>query len=209
VRCSISGRLIRTAIVLKPSTLLPLHRTLHRTLTTRKYRRPFSSTRPGRPGPKDPSHEVVAAIVEMKQRNPTWGCPRIARQITLAFGVPMNKDVVRRILATRYTPKPDASGPSRLTVLGHAKVRLGSVDLFRCESTILRTYWVLIVRNQCTRRIVGFGVHQGAVDGVGLCRMFNHATDGQTPPAYVSSEHDRRFGFHRWQATCGSSTSKK
>ena len=86
----------------------------------------------------------------MKQRNPTWGCPRIAQQITLAFGIPMNKDVVRRILAVRYTPKPDAAGPSWLTVLGHAKDSLWSVDLFRCESAVLRAYWVLVVMDQCT-----------------------------------------------------------
>jgi putative transposase len=45
----------------------------------------------------------MAAIVDMKQRNPTWGCPRIAQQ--MAFGIPMNNDGVRRILAARYTPK--------------------------------------------------------------------------------------------------------
>jgi hypothetical protein len=33
----------------------------------------------------------------------------------------MHKDVVQRILAVRYRPKPDAAGPSWLTVLGHAK----------------------------------------------------------------------------------------
>jgi putative transposase len=44
------SRLIRVAIVLKPSTLLRLHRAL----TTRKYRRLFSSTVPKRPGPKGP-----------------------------------------------------------------------------------------------------------------------------------------------------------
>jgi transposase InsO family protein len=190
------GRLLCTAIVLKPSTLLRLHRTL----TTRKYRRLFSSSRPSRSGPKGPSQELIAAVVEMKQRNPTWGCPRIAQQITMAFGVPMNKDVVRRILATRYKPNPDASGPSWLTVLGHAKDRLWSVDLFRCESALLRTYWVLVVMDQFTRRIVGFGVHLGAVDGIGLCRMFNGAIRDQTPPTYLSSDHDRLFECHRWQA---------
>ena len=45
---------------------------------------------------------------------------------------------MRRILAVRYTPKPDAEGPSWLTVLGHAKDSLWSVDLFRCESAVLR-----------------------------------------------------------------------
>ena len=52
----------------------------------------------------------------------------------------------------------------------------------------------------CTRRIVGFGVHRGAVDGAGLCRMFNRATHGHTPPTYLSSDHDRLYEFHQWQA---------
>jgi putative transposase len=136
----------------------------------------------------------------MKRRNPTCGCPRILQQSTLAFGIPMNKDVVRRILAVRYTPKPDAAGPSWLTMLGHAKDSLWSVDLFRCESAVLCAHWVLVVMDQCTRRIVGFGVHRGAVDGVGLCCMFNGATRGQTLPKYLSSDHDRLFQFQRWQA---------
>src|SRR5713101_574826 len=158
------GRLIRSAIVLKPSTLL----SLHRALTKRKYRRLFSPPVRKKPGPKGPTQEVMAAVVDMKQRNPTWGCPRIAQQMALAFGIPINKDVVRRILAARYQPKPDAAGPSWLTVLGHAKDSLWSLDLFRCESAILRAHWVLMVMDQYTRRIVGFGVHRGVVDGVGL-----------------------------------------
>src|SRR6266480_3196208 len=40
------------------------------------------------------------------------------------------------------------------------------MDLFRCESATLRTHWVLVVMDQYTRRIIGFGVHAGAVDGV-------------------------------------------
>ena len=68
-------RLMRGAIVMKPSTLLKFHRAL----TTRKYRPLFSSRVPQRPGPKGPSQDVIAAVVDMKQRNPTWGCPRIAQ----------------------------------------------------------------------------------------------------------------------------------
>ena len=45
------GRLIRSAIVFKPSTLL----NLHRVLIQRKYRRLFSSNRSGKPGPKGPA----------------------------------------------------------------------------------------------------------------------------------------------------------
>jgi transposase InsO family protein len=189
-------RLIRSAIVLKPSTLL----SLHRALTQRKYRRLFSSTVPTKPGPKGPTQEIGAAVIDMKQWNPSWGCPRIAQQIALAFGVPINKDVVRRILAVRYRPAPDSSGPSWLTLLGQTKDSLWSLDLFRCESAALRTHWVLVVMDQCTRRIVGFGVHRGHVDGVGLCRMFNRATRGQSSPRYLSSDHDPLYRFPQWQA---------
>jgi hypothetical protein len=190
------SRLIRSAIVVKPSTLLRLHRAL----TTRKYRLLFSATVPRKPGPKGPGQDVIAAVVEMKRRNPTWGCPRIAQQIALAFGIPINKDVVRRILAARSKPAPDSAGPSWLTVLGHAKDSLWSLDLFRCESAVLRTHWVLVVMDQWTGRIVGFGVQRGVVDGVGLCRMFNRATSGHTSPTYVSSDHDPLYRFHQWQA---------
>ena len=55
------GRLIRSSIVLKPSTVLRLHRAL----IQRKYRRLFSSNRPSRPGPKGPSQDVIAAVVDM------------------------------------------------------------------------------------------------------------------------------------------------
>src|SRR5262245_42130037 len=149
----------------------------------------FSSTVPRKPGPKGPGQDVIA-VVEMKRRNPTWGCPRIAQQIALAFGIAINKDVVRRIHGARSNPAPDLAGPSWLTVLGHAKDSLWSLDLFRCESAVLRTHWVLVVMDQYTRRIVGFGVQSGVVDGVALCRMFNRATCGHTPPTYVSTDHD-------------------
>src|ERR1017187_5059846 len=83
------SRLIRSAIVLKPSTLLRLHQIL----TKRNYRLLFSPKGRRKPGPKGPSKELIEAVVEMKHRNPTWGCPRIAQQIALAFDIPIDKDM--------------------------------------------------------------------------------------------------------------------
>src|ERR1035437_8345524 len=123
-------RLLRSAIALKPSTLLGLHQAMCK----QKYRMLFSTNHNRKPGPKGPSAELVHAVVEMTQRNPRWGCPRIAEQITLAFNLPIDKDVVRRILAHHYWPGGDATGPSWLTLLGHMKDGLWSMDLFRCES---------------------------------------------------------------------------
>jgi transposase InsO family protein len=136
----------------------------------------------------------------MKRRNSSWGCPRIAQQIALAFAVEIDKDVVRRILANRYKPEPESAGPSWLTFLGHTKDSLWSTDLFRCESVALQTYWVLVVMDQYTRRIIGFGVHYGIVDGRALCRMFNRAIRGHSLPKYLSSDHDPLYRFQQWQA---------
>jgi putative transposase len=105
----------------------------------------FSPDRRRQPGPRGPSAELIHAVIEMKQRNPSWGCPRIAQQIALAFHIQIDKDVVRRILARHYRPGQHPDGPSWLTFLGHMKDSLWSMDLFRCESATLRTHWVLVV----------------------------------------------------------------
>ena len=93
-----------------------------------------------------------------------------------------------------------SGGPSWLTFLGHAKDSLWSIDLFRCESAILRSHWVLVVMDHYTRRIVGFGIHAGTVDGRALCRMFNHAIRGLSRPTRLSSDHDPLYRFHQWRA---------
>jgi transposase InsO family protein len=190
------ARVFRSAIVLKPSTLLHLHSVLRK----RKYRLLFSPEHRRRRGPKGPKKDLIDAVVGMKRRNPNWGCPRIAQQIALAFGVEIDKDVVRRILSVHYRPGSDSGGPSWLTFLAHAKDSLWSYDLFRCESATLRTHWVLVVMDHYTRRIIGFCVHSGIVDGVALCRMFNRAIRGHSLPKYLSSDHDPLYRFHQWQA---------
>jgi transposase InsO family protein len=90
--------------------------------------------------------------------------------------------------------------PSRLTFTRHAKDSLWSVDLFRCESILLRSHWVLVVMDVFTRRILGFGVERANIDGVSICRMFNHAVAGRPRPKALSNDHDPLFRFHRWLA---------
>ena len=186
----------RAAAIIRPSTLLKFHHLLKK----RKYRLLYSSGRKGKPGPKGPSPELIQAIVELKQRNPRFGCLRIAQQINKAFEVAIDKDLVRRVLARHYHPMPDDGGPSWLTLLGHTKDSLWSMDLLRCESILLKSHWILVVMDQVTRRIIAFGVHAGNIDGVVLCRMFNTAISAQGAPRYLSSDNDPLFRYHRWQA---------
>ena len=135
-------RIIRAAIIIKPSTLLSFHSALKK----RKYRLLYSPGGGRKPGPKGPAREVIDSIVEMKRRNPRYGCPRIAQQINLAFGLSLDKDTVRRVLAVHYKHDPNNRGPSWLTTIGHAKDSLWSVDLFRCESIVLKSHWLCCAR---------------------------------------------------------------
>jgi putative transposase len=189
-------RMVRAAIIIKPSTLL----SFHNALKNRKYRLLYSPGGGRKPGPRGPSREVIDTIVEMKRRNPRYGCPRIAQQINLAFGLELDKDTVRRVLAVHYKPDPTSCGPSWLTTIGHAKDSLWSVDLFRAESITLKTHWVIVVMDQYTRRIIGFAVHSGNVDGPAVCRMFNDVTSRQGWPKYISSDNDPLFQYHQWKA---------
>src|SRR5438876_9641050 len=82
-------RIPKLGALVKPATLFKFHKAL----VDRKYRLLFSSSsRRRKPGSKGPSAELIAAIVEMKRRNPHFGCVRIAKQISHGFGVLIDKD---------------------------------------------------------------------------------------------------------------------
>jgi putative transposase len=107
------GRIRKVAIALRPSTLLAFHQALVRG----KYRRLFSSAPClTKPEPKGPDKALIQAIVELKSRNPRFGCPRIARIISRTFGVDVDKNVVHRVLAKHYRP---TSGKRALMVVIH------------------------------------------------------------------------------------------
>ena len=191
-----SDRLARIAIVLKPATLIKFHKAL----IQRKYHYLFSNKSRRKPGPKGPEQSIIDLILEMKQRNPGYGYRRIAMQISNFFGVPIDKDIVRRILSKHYKNNPEDTGPSWLTFIGHMKDSLWSIDLFRCESIHLKTHWVMIVVDQFTRRIIGFAAHAGDVTGIDLCCMFNKIITNKVLPKYLSSDNDPLFQYYRWTA---------
>ena len=139
------GRIRKVAIGLRPSTLL----TFHQALVRGKYRRLFSSSaRPKKPGPKGPSEALIRAIVELKSRNPRFGCPRIARA-----------DVRGRSTRTSCTAcwrNPAEPGPRGC----RSRTRQTAVErgLALCVHRLQRD--LLVVMDQFTR-LVGFGVHRG------------------------------------------------
>ena len=57
-----------------------------------------------------------------------------------------------------------------------------------------------MVMDQFTRRIIGFGIQRGIVDGAALCRMFQQAIRQKSLPKYLSTDNDPLYRFHQWQA---------
>ena len=65
---------------------------------------------------------MIRAIVAIKQRHPPFGCPRIALTMFNSFGIRIDKDGVRRVLAKHYRPDHNTGGgPSWLSFIGDMK----------------------------------------------------------------------------------------
>ena len=189
-------RQTKTSIALRPSTFTRFHQALVRC----KYRLLYTGRRLFRAGRKGPSAELIAAVVEMKRRNPKFGYLKIAQQISHAFGIELNKDVVAPDPAAYGGRSLPGNGPSWLSALAHAKDSLWSLDLFRCESILLHSCWVMVIIDVFSRRFVGFAVQRGEADGPAVCRMFNYARDKQGLPKHLSTDHDPLFRFDEWIA---------
>jgi hypothetical protein len=187
------GRIRKAAVILKPATLTKFRHTL----LSRNYHRLFSSRKNAKPGPKGPSDDLVLVIVELKRRNAGFGCPRIAQQINKAFGVNIDKDVVRRVLAKHYRPAPYDGGPSWLTFLRHTRDSLRSIALFRRESILPRIHSILRAIGQFTRRLIGHGISGCHFHQSVFCSLFDTAITVIDASRSLRSIHDQPFSHHR------------
>ena len=188
------GRIRKSAVVLKPATLTKFRRAL----LSRNYHRLFSSRKNAKPGPKGPSDALVLVIVELKQRNARFGCPRIAQQINKAFGINIDKDVVRRVLAKHYRPAPyDDGGPSWLTFLRHTRDSLCSIALFQRKSIILIIHSILLAIGQFTRRLIGCGISGCHFDQLVVCSLSDAGIPVVNVSKSLSPTHDPPFSHQR------------
>ena len=186
---------LRSAIVLTPSTLLHLHSVLRETkvplVVFARAQAPAWS--------KGPKKDLIDAVVAMKRRNPRQGCPHIAPADRVGF---------RRDRQGCCSPHPERSLPTRIrfrrSFLAYvswpeSRTVYGAAICSAAESATLRTHWVLVVMAQLTRRGIGLGVHGGIGDGVARCRMGHRAIRRHSLPKYLSSDHDPHYRFHQWQ----------
>ena len=109
------GRIRKVAIAVRPRRSWRFIRRWCVGNTSDCSRRARARRRPDR----RPSEALIQAIVELKSRNPRFGCPRIARIISHTFGVDIDRNVVYRVLSKHYRPASGGAGPSWLSFIGH------------------------------------------------------------------------------------------
>ena len=190
------NKISRVAIIVKPATILKFHRLL----VKKKYRSLFGTKNHTKLGRKGFDRTIIDLVIEIKKKNPSYGCSRIAMLITNITKTPISEPTVRRILRKYYMPDR-GEGPSWLSFIGNQVDSLWSIDLFRVESITLKSHWIMVVMDQYSRRIVGFSIQKDGYSGPTVCRMFNEiVAQNKVYPKKISTDNDPMFNFGRWKA---------
>ena len=72
------------------------------------------------------------------------------------------------------------------------------MDFFKAESILLKSYSIMVIMDQYSRRIIGFAVHRGDFGGEVLCSMFREIVSNIPTPKYLSLDNDPLYRFDRW-----------
>ncbi|MFK7825185.1 MAG: hypothetical protein AB8G05_13605 [Oligoflexales bacterium] len=81
------SRLRKIAIIVSPSTILKFHRAL----VKKKYQILFTARKSKKSGPKGFGQEIIDLVIEIKNKNPSFGCPRIAMMVRNATGTKISE----------------------------------------------------------------------------------------------------------------------
>jgi len=185
-------RIPKTAIIISKETLLKFHRALIK----RKYSILFGQ-KSKEPGRKRISTSLRNFIVETKEKNPTYGSPKIVALVLNILNISISEETVRNILIKYYRPLP-GNGPSWLAKIGDAENKLWSLDFFRVETAFLHSLRVMVVIDQFSRKIIGFKVCKGNLTGNIICNMFEDICNNNCPK-YLSTDNDPLFRFKTWK----------
>ena len=189
-------RLEKISILVRPATLLKFHQALIK----KKYKILFGTKRKKKLGRKGFDKSIIKWVVEIKKKNPSYGCPEIALLVSNSTGISISEQTVRRMLRVNLAPELDG-GPSWQFFIGNQIDSFWAIDLFRCQSMHLRSFWVMVVMDVYSRKIIGYSIQPEACTGESVCRMFNEIlASSMNAPKRVVSDNDPLFRYHQWKA---------
>ena len=117
----------------------------------RDYWRQLSQ--PGTPGRPAVAREVRALIRDLWRANPTWGAPRIVRELR-KVGIDVAQSTVEKYRVRRCQPP----SPTWKTFLNNHVKDLVSLDFFVVPTVIGKVLFVIVILAHHRRRVVHFNV---------------------------------------------------
>jgi transposase InsO family protein len=171
-------------IVVEPETVVSSHRAGFRLFWRWRSRR----RKPGRP-PIDAA--VRQLIRRMKADNPTWGAPRIHREL-LQPGFVISEPTVSRYLQRLYRHSDDAKAKSWLTFLNNHREVLAAFDFFTVPTLTFRVLYCSFVIEHGRRKILHFNATAHPTSDW-IVQQLREAFALPCPYRYVIYDHDARF----------------
>jgi hypothetical protein len=141
-------------------------------------------------------HGLVRAVVEMKQRNPNWGCPRIAQQIALAFHSRQCCGPTGSWWSSHESFRHREHGNFGLFFTAAlARIDLGGRRMIRAPSslTITPSLRVSRTRSTCSTSHSGLRMPIECLSSKPRGEVASHRRGSQTAPGYNLCVH---FAFH-------------
>src|SRR5262249_9897633 len=129
----------KLAIIPKPRPSFKFHATFKNANIDDSSRREVVDARPPK-GPRPSNSSTRSLRSTAAYRVATSASHRRLRAPAVLVSTRTSS---RRVLAKHCRPEPGSDGPSWLSVIGHAKDSLWSINQFRCESILLRNHWVI------------------------------------------------------------------
>jgi len=174
--------------IVQPDTLLRWHRELFS-----KYWRKKSQGKP------KISAETIALIQEMAKENQLWGAERIRGEL-LKLGIEVSKRTIQRYMSKER--KAHSSGQNWATFLKNQAANTWACDFTVVTDWLFRQWYVFVVMELKTRRIVHTGVTKYPTDEW-TAQQLREATPWGKGPKYLIRDRDSKYATH-FSAVAGS-----
>ena len=167
--------------IIQPDTLLRWHRELFRFYWKRKSQ-----------GKPKISAETIGLIRKMAAENDLWGAERIRGEL-LKLGIEVSKRTIQKYLPKDR--KSRCSDPTWATFLKNQADALWACDFTVAYDWLFQTWYIFVVMELQTRRIVYTGVTKYPTDEW-TAQQLREATPWGRGPKYLIRDRDSKYATH-------------
>ena len=167
--------------IIQPDTLLRWHREMFRLYWKRKSQ-----------GKSKISAETIGLIRKMAGENDLWGAERIRGEL-MKVGIEVSKRTIQKYLPKDR--KSRSSSPTWATFLKNQAGTLWACDFTVAYDWLFQTWYIFVVMELQTRRIVYAGVTKYPTDEW-TAQQLREATPWGSGPQYLIRDRDSKYATH-------------